>query len=86
MHPKRFLSLWYVCCKLCTYLALTLTLSLMDQNKIAHDPRHLGVSSGASKMISEPVVRSVQIVLLFCVKIRNISKQTESSIHLSLVS
>jgi hypothetical protein len=86
MCPKRFLSLWYVWCKPCTYLALTLTLSLMDQNKIAHDPRHLGVPSGVSKMISEPVVGSAQIILLFCVKIRNISKQTESSIHLTLVS
>ena len=27
MHPKRFLSLWYVWHKLCTYLALRLTLS-----------------------------------------------------------
>jgi hypothetical protein len=86
MRPKRFLSLWYVWCKPCTYLALTLTLSLMDQNVIPHDPRHLGVPSGVSKMISEPVVRLVQIVLLFCVKFRNISKQTESSIHSSLVT
>jgi hypothetical protein len=27
VHPKRLLSQWYVWCKLCTYLALTLTLS-----------------------------------------------------------
>jgi hypothetical protein len=27
VRPKRFLTLWYVWCKLCTYHALTLTLS-----------------------------------------------------------
>jgi hypothetical protein len=34
------------------------------QNKIQHDPRHLGVPSGATKMISEPIVRSAQTVHL----------------------
>jgi hypothetical protein len=58
----------------------------LDQNEIPHDPRHLGVPSGASKMISEPVVRSAQIVHLSCVKIYSISKRTESSIHFSLVT
>jgi hypothetical protein len=28
----------------------------MDRNEIQHDPRHLGVPSGASKMISKPMV------------------------------
>ena len=32
----------------------------IDQNKIPHDPCHLGVPSGASKMISKPMVRSTQ--------------------------
>jgi hypothetical protein len=32
----------------------------MDRNKIPHDPCHLGSSSGVSKMISEPMVRSVK--------------------------
>jgi hypothetical protein len=32
----------------------------MDQNTIPHDPRHLGLPSGASKTISELVVRSAQ--------------------------
>jgi hypothetical protein len=36
----------------------------MDRNEILHDPRHLGVSSGASKMIFELTVRSVQTMLL----------------------
>jgi gamma-glutamylcysteine synthetase len=37
-------------------------------------------------MISEPVVRSAQTVHLSCVKISTISKQTESSDHLSLIT
>jgi hypothetical protein len=51
----------------------------MDQNEIRHDPRHLGVPSGASKMISEVVVRSAQTVHLSCVKISTIFEWTELS-------
>jgi hypothetical protein len=36
----------------------------MDRNEIRHDPRHLGVPSGASKMISDPMVRSMQTMHL----------------------
>jgi hypothetical protein len=41
----------------------------MDQNDIPHDPRHLGVPSGASKMISEAMVRLTQTMHLSYVKI-----------------
>jgi hypothetical protein len=58
----------------------------MDQNEIPLEPRHLGVPSGASKMISEAVVCSTQTVHLSCVKISTISKWTKSSIHLCLVT
>jgi hypothetical protein len=51
----------------------------MDQNKILHDRRHLGVPSGASKMISEPVVCSAQSVHLSCIKISTL--QIEWSEH-----
>ena len=57
----------------------------MDQNEILHDPHHLGVALGASKMISEPMLRSVQNVHLSCVNISTISKQTKMSYQLSLV-
>ena len=57
MRPKRYLSLWYVWLNPCTYLALTLTPSPNRQNEIPHDPHHLGVPSGVSKTISEPMVR-----------------------------
>ena len=40
-----------------TYLTPTITPSPNGPNEIPHDPRHLGVPSGASKTISEPMVR-----------------------------
>jgi hypothetical protein len=58
----------------------------MDRNEIPHDPGHLGVLSGVSKVIFEPLVRSAQTVHLSCVKNSTISKRTETSIHLSLVT
>ena len=57
-----------------------------DRNEISHDPRHLGVPSGASKMISKPRVRSTQAAHLSCVKISTLSKQTETSFQLSFVA
>ena len=53
MHPKRYLSLWY--------LTSTLTPSPNGPNEIPHDPSHLGVPSGASKTISEPMVRLAKL-------------------------
>jgi hypothetical protein len=69
-------------------LARTMHLSCIqtDQNEIPHDPRHVGVLSGASKMIFEPMVRSAQTVHLSCIKISTISKWTEMSFLLSLVT
>jgi hypothetical protein len=58
----------------------------IDQNEIPHNPRLLGVLSSVSRMISKPIVRSTDIVHLSCVMISNISKQIESSFHLSLVT
>jgi hypothetical protein len=53
----------------------------MDRSEHPLERRHLGVPSGASKMISEPMVHLVQTVHLSCIKISTISKQTEVSIH-----
>jgi hypothetical protein len=58
----------------------------MDRNEILHGPRHLVVPSGASKMISELTVRSVQTVHLSSIKISTVSKRTETSFHFSLVT
>jgi hypothetical protein len=79
VRPKLFTSQWYVQCKPCTYLASWLTLSLNRPTRAPPDPRHLGVPSGASNTIYEPMVRSVQTVHLSCVKISTISKWTEQS-------
>ena len=57
-----------------------------DRNKIPLEPRHLGVPSGASKMIFGTRVHSVQNLHLSCIKITTISKRTETSIHLSLIT
>jgi hypothetical protein len=56
----------------------------MDKYEIPHDPRHLGVQSGTSKMISKLMVLLAKTVHLSWFKISTISKQTEMSFHLSL--
>jgi hypothetical protein len=53
-----------------------------DRNEIRHDPRHLQVPSSASKMVSEPMVCSVQIVHLSYTDTNTISKQTEMRFHM----
>jgi hypothetical protein len=58
----------------------------MDRYEIPHDQGHLGILSGVSKVIFVPVVRSTQTVHLSCIKNSTISKRTETSIHLSLVT
>jgi hypothetical protein len=45
--------------------------------RIPHDPCHLGVPLGSSKMISEHMVHSTQTMHLSCVKISTISKRTK---------
>jgi hypothetical protein len=132
VRPKLFMSLWFVPRKQCTYLASRIALSpngpnrappdprhlgvpsgaskmihepivsltqtkgylgptlTLSQNrskqKIPHDPRHLGVSLGASNTISEPTVHSTQTVHQSCIKSCTISKRTEPSFYLSLVT
>ena len=54
-----------------------------DRNEISHDPCHLGVPSGASKTISNPMVRSTQTAHLSCVKISTISTWTANRARLA---
>jgi hypothetical protein len=132
VRPKWFLSLWYVWCKPCTYLALTLTLSsnipkrdstwrtsltrsigcvqndfwaygtfdanhapilhqdwhyfLMDRIKFPLEPRHLGVPSGASKLIAVLMVRLAQNVHLPCTDTNIVSKRTKIIFHMTHVT
>jgi hypothetical protein len=53
----------------------------MDRNEVPHNPRHLGVLLGASKMIFVPMLRLVQPVHLYGIKISTISKWTEVNIY-----
>ena len=46
-------------------------------NVIPHDPHHLGVPTGASRMIYEPMVRLAQTLHLSYIKTNTISKRTE---------
>jgi hypothetical protein len=96
------MSLWYVLCKPCTYLVSRLALSPNGLNRAPLVPRDLGVPSGASKMIYEPMVHLIhqvrpkmifkpmvrlrQTVHLSCIQISTISNWAESSFHLSLVT
>jgi hypothetical protein len=58
----------------------------MDRNKLPPDPHHLGVPSGASKMISKPMVHSEQTVHLCCAETYTISKQTKTSFHWTYIT
>ena len=84
VHPKWFLRLWCIRCKLCTYLALKLTMSTNRPKQDSICTRHLRVPLGASKLISKHMVCSLQIMHLSCIKISTISKQIKPSFHLSL--
>jgi hypothetical protein len=55
----------------------------IDSNKLPLDPHHLGVSSGASKTISEPMVHSAQIVHLYCTDNNTVFKRTKMRFHMT---
>jgi hypothetical protein len=74
VRPKLFTSLWNVLCKPCTYLVSRLALSPNGPDKAPLGPRHVGVPSGASKMIYEPMVCLTQIEHLSCTDANTISK------------
>jgi hypothetical protein len=86
VHPKLFMSLWYVQCKLCTFLASRLALSTNGPNRAPPDPRHLGVPSGASKTIYEPMVRLMQTEHLSSTDANTVSKQIKMSFHMTHVT
>ena len=86
MRPNRFLILWYVRRKPCTYLALRLALCLKGRNELPLEPRHLLATSSASKMISEPMVHLVQTMHLSCIDTNNVSKQKEARFHMTHIT
>jgi hypothetical protein len=58
----------------------------IDRNEIWHDPRHPRVPSGASKMVSDPMVRSTQTVRLSCTNTNTVSKHTETRFHVTHIT
>jgi hypothetical protein len=86
VRPKRFLSVGTFSSNCAPILHRHKHCLQTKRSEIPHDPCHLGVLSGASKMIFEPMVHSMQTMHLSCVKISTISKRTKTSFHLSLVT
>jgi hypothetical protein len=86
VRPKWFLSIWYVWHKPSNYLASRLAPSPNGLNQAsawASSPRStiVGVQND-----SGPIVRLAQTMQLSCTDTNTISKQSESSFHLSLIN
>jgi hypothetical protein len=58
----------------------------MDRNDLLVDPRHVGILSGASKMICQPMVLLAQTIHLACAEMNTISRQTEMSFQLTHIT
>ena len=76
-----FLSLLYVRRQPSTHLASRLASSPHARNELPLEALHVGVPSGASKTISDPMVRLVQTVHLSCTDTNTVSKQTKTRCH-----
>jgi hypothetical protein len=57
----------------------------MDRKEVALDPRHVGVPSGVSKLIAQPMLCLVQTMHVSCTKINTISKRNLISVCLEIV-
>jgi hypothetical protein len=56
------------------------------RTELSLEPRHLGVPSGASNTIFEPMVRLAQTVNLSCTNTNIVSKQKEVRFHMTNVT
>jgi hypothetical protein len=81
VRPKWFSSLWYIRRKACTSLA-----NISKWTELLLKPRHLGVPSGVSKMISELVVCLAQTMHLSCTDTNTVSKQKEVRFHMTHIT
>jgi hypothetical protein len=86
VRPKLFMSLRFVPCKPCTYLASSLALSPNRPNRAPPDPRHLEVASGPSKTIYEPMVRLTQTEHLSCTNANTMSKQIKTRFYMTHIT
>jgi hypothetical protein len=58
----------------------------MNRNKLPLDPRHLGITLGAPKMIPMPMVHLAQTMHRSRAEINTVSKRTKMSFHLTHVT
>jgi hypothetical protein len=58
----------------------------IDWNELPREPRQLGVPSGASKIISNPMVWLVQTVHLSCSNTNTVMDRTETRFHMSHIT
>ena len=58
----------------------------MDRNELSLEPHHFRVPTGASKIISEPMVYLAQTVHLSCTDTNTISKEKEVRFHMTHVT
>jgi hypothetical protein len=86
VRQKLFIRIWFITCNPCTYLVWRLALSLNRSNRAPPDPRLLGVPSGASKMIYEPMVHLTRTEHLSCIDANTVSKQIETRFHMTHVT
>jgi hypothetical protein len=86
VRPKLFMSLWFVPCKPCTYLASMLALYPNGPNRAPPVPRRRGVPSGVSKIIYEPMGRLTQTEHQFSTDASTVSKQIETRFHMTHIT
>jgi hypothetical protein len=86
VHIKWFLNLWYVWCKLCTYLALTLALSLNRPKRVSTWRTSSSSSIGCIQNDFWAMVHSTQTVHLSCTDTNTISKWTEMRFHMTHIT
>jgi hypothetical protein len=58
----------------------------MDKTELPLELHHLGVPSGVSKMISEPMVRLAQTMHLSCTYTNTVTQWTEMIFHMTHVT
>jgi hypothetical protein len=59
------------------------SMSKWNESSFLVDPHHLGVPSGASKSIYEPMARLAQTVHRSCTDTNTVSKRTETRFHIT---
>jgi hypothetical protein len=61
-------------------------ISKKNRNELSYEPRHLVVPSSASKMISEPMMRLAQTMLLPCTDTNTVFKRKEVTFHMTHIT